>query len=105
MAFAGTASPSVIQANQDANAWHEFDILAAVVSRYQASAPKQKPNSPEHRISCHRCGNIRKRRILCTRSACPHTFCGRCSEKMKEEHGADVFFGGCPVCKVRFVCG
>jgi len=88
---------------KDGNAWHEFDILAAVVSRYQNAAPK-KPQSPEHRISCHRCGNIRKRRILCTRSTCPHTFCGRCAEKMKEEHGLDVFFGGCPVCKELCCC-
>lgn len=88
---------------KEGNAWHEFDILAAVVSRYQNAAPK-KPQSPEHRISCHRCGNIRKRRILCTRATCPHTFCGRCAEKMKEEHGLDVFFGGCPVCKELCCC-
>ena len=74
-----------------------------ILFRYQNSAPK-KPQSPEHRISCHRCGNIRKRRILCTRSTCPHTFCGRCAEKMKEEHGLDVFVGGCPVCKELCCC-
>lgn len=65
---------------------------------------KPRPLSPEHRISCHRCGNIRKRRILCSRASCPHTFCGRCSEKLKEEHGVDVFFNGCPVCKELCCC-
>lgn len=59
---------------------------------------------PEHRISCHRCGNIRKRRVLCPKSTCPHTFCGRCAEKLKEEHGSSVFMDGCPVCKVLCCC-
>lgn len=59
---------------------------------------------PEHRISCHRCGNIRKRRVLCPKSTCPHTFCGRCAEKLKEEHGSSIFMDGCPVCKVLCCC-
>lgn len=88
----------------DSEAWKEFDILAAVVSRFQAVNPTPSTHSPEHRISCHRCGNIRKRRILCQRTVCPHTFCGRCSDKMKEEYGINVFAGGCPVCKELCCC-
>lgn len=34
-------------------------------------------SATEHRVSCHRCGNIRKRKIVCSRSYCPHIFCGR----------------------------
>ncbi len=59
---------------------------------------------PEHRISCHRCGNIRKRRTLCPRPICPHTFCGRCTEKLVVELGENIFEGGCPVCKDLCCC-
>ena len=41
-----------------------------------------------HRASCHRCGNMRKKNVLCPR--CPHIFCQKCSEKMVEEHGKKV---------------
>ena len=51
-----------------------------------------------HRVSCHRCGNIRKDRTLC--SECPYVYCGRCVEKMKEEHGPTVFDNGCPVVSI-----
>jgi hypothetical protein len=54
--------------------------------------------SNRHRASCHRCGNLRKKNVLCSR--CPHTFCYRCADKMREEHGHSVFDCGCPVCKV-----
>ena len=48
------------------------------------------------RVSCHRCGNIRrKRNTPCSR--CPHTFCYRCTAKMKEDYGMSIFVGGCPV--------
>jgi hypothetical protein len=60
--------------------------------------------SVEHRISCHRCGNIRKRRTICSRANCPHTFCGRCTDKLKVEYGNEVFLGGCPVCKDLCCC-
>ena len=30
-----------------------------------------------HRVSCHRCGNIRKKKLCCPREDCPHIFCGR----------------------------
>jgi hypothetical protein len=64
-----------------------------------------KENNPnEARISCHRCGNIRKRRITCPRINCPHTFCGRCSDKLKLEYGHDVFINGCPFCKDLCCC-
>ncbi len=59
---------------------------------------------PEHRISCHRCGNIRKRRTLCPRPICPHTFCGRCTEKLVVELGENIFDDGCPVCKDLCCC-
>lgn len=62
-----------------------LDILAGVVSRCSSSEVDQKPlacaveisrsssdksdpaNPQEHRVSCHRCGNIRKRKIVCER--------------------------------------
>ena len=40
---------------------------------------------PSHRASCHRCGNLRRKILICPR--CPHVFCLKCSEKMFEEHG------------------
>ena len=54
------------------------------------------------RISCHRCGNIRKRIEQCT--ACPHVYCGRCRDKVLHQHGPSVFIGGCPVCKLMCCC-
>ena len=45
-----------------------------------------------HRVSCHRCGNLRKNNVLCIR--CPHIFCKRCADKMTAEHGRNVFEGG-----------
>lgn len=65
---------------------------------------RPKAPTPEHRISCHRCGNIRKRRILCVKDSCPHTFCGRCADKLKLEYGENIFLGGCPVCKELCCC-
>jgi hypothetical protein len=64
------------------------------------------PNSlnAEHRISCHRCGNIRKRRMHCINPNCPHTFCGRCTDKLKIEYGPNVFANGCPVCQEMCCC-
>ena len=35
---------------------------------------------------------------MCVRPSCPHIFCGRCADKMREEHGRDIFLEGCPVC-------
>jgi hypothetical protein len=55
-------------------------------------------------VSCHRCGNIRKRKVMCPAPQCPHIFCGRCAEKLKEEHGPDIFTGGCPFCKEACCC-
>lgn len=49
----------------------------------------------EHRTSCHRCGNLRKKKTLC--KECPYVFCSKCTEKMKIEHGRNVFEKGCPV--------
>lgn len=58
----------------------------------------------EHRISCHRCGNIRKRKILCSNRSCPHIYCSRCADKMRAEYGTDAFKEGCPVCKELCCC-
>lgn len=66
-------------------------------------APARSQASIKHRASCHRCGNLRKKNVLCSR--CPHTFCQRCAEKMQEEHGIAVFNDGCPVCKDLCCCG
>mmetsp|Transcript_5147 Transcript_5147/g.7877 ORF Transcript_5147/g.7877 Transcript_5147/m.7877 type:complete len:571 (-) Transcript_5147:180-1892(-) len=77
-----------------------LDILASVVSTYSPS----HRSAPEHRVSCHRCGNIRKRKVICPRPSCPHIFCERCAEKMKDEHGDKVFVEGCPVCKEKCCC-
>ncbi|ETW05154.1 hypothetical protein H310_04161 [Aphanomyces invadans] len=59
--------------------------------------------SQRHRASCHRCGNLRKKNVRCL--GCPHIFCQKCAEKMVEEHGAQTFIGGCPVCKELCCCG
>ncbi|KAF0689128.1 Aste57867_19400 [Aphanomyces stellatus] len=59
--------------------------------------------SVRHRASCHRCGNLRKKNVRCL--GCPHIFCQKCAEKMVEEHGAQTFIGGCPVCKEMCCCG
>ena len=60
--------------------------------------------SVDHRTSCHRCGNIRKNLHKCTE--CPQVFCSRCTEKMMEEHGSDIFFNGCPMVSIvdSFFC-
>lgn len=52
----------------------------------------------ERRLSCHRCGNIRKRTLSC--SECPHIYCLKCADKMKIEHGSNVFSKGCPVVSI-----
>ena len=44
-----------------------------------------------HRASCHRCGNLRKRNVLCR--ACPHIYCQRCAEKIVIEYGPHIFTG------------
>ena len=68
-----------------------LDILAGVVSRCSSTEIEQNPptltiigggleefcrsiserddsgSTQEHRVSCHRCGNIRKRKIVCVR--------------------------------------
>jgi hypothetical protein len=105
-----------------------LEILASVVSALEEKNPFSKsasvglertPNAatttkttvpsttmavPDHRVSCHRCGNIRKKKVVCVKISCPHIFCGRCSDKMKEEYGREIFVGGCPVCKDLCCC-
>jgi hypothetical protein len=62
-----------------------LDILANAVThleqldssaKYHNLNDSAKPVS-EHRVSCHRCGNIRRKRICCPNQQCPHIFCGR----------------------------
>jgi len=55
-----------------------------------------------HRASCHRCGNLRRRNVLCDN--CPHIYCQRCAEKVLIEYGPGVLVGGCPVCKGLCCC-
>lgn len=82
-----------------------LELLASVVSVLEENKKSVKSNyTPDHRVSCHRCGNIRKRKVVCVVSDCPHIFCGRCCDKMKEEHGKSVFVNGCPVCKYLCCC-
>lgn len=54
-----------------------------------------------HRSSCHICGNVRIKKVLCSR--CPYTFCTSCVLKMKAQYGNAVFAVGCPVCE-RVCC-
>lgn len=80
-----------------------LDLLSATVNRIAYDEQVQQ-NQLEHRVSCHRCGNIRKRKVFCSAASCPHIFCGRCADKMKEEYGSRVFIGGCPVCTGLCCC-
>lgn len=57
----------------------------------------------KHRVSCHRCGNMRKARRECVR--CPHVYCHQCEGKMVEQFGPNIFKDGCPVCKELCCCG
>lgn len=40
----------------------------------------------------------------CINANCPHTFCGRCTDKLKIEYGPNVFASGCPVCQELCCC-
>lgn len=90
----GTDNPIVMCVEQAIDGEKEMnclEILAGVVSRCSSSEMEQGPvncrmvderlevlsrpaserndqlNPQEHRVSCHRCGNIRKRKIVCER--------------------------------------
>jgi len=67
----------------------------------KAGMPVEGPRT--HRASCHRCGNLRRKILVCPR--CPHVFCLKCGEKMFEEHGLTTFERGCVVCKEICCCG
>ena len=54
-----------------------LDILANAVSRLEEIDKTTATEPSEHRVSCHRCGNIRKKKLCCPRVDCPHIFCGR----------------------------
>lgn len=82
-----------------------LDVFASVVTRFPSpTQPLCFDTALERRVSCHRCGNIRKRKISCIHPSCPHIYCGRCADKMKEEHGNDIFKNGCPVCLELCCC-
>lgn len=49
----------------------------------------------KRRVSCHHCGNLRKKMNFCIE--CPYVYCQRCTLKMYEQHGEQVFEKGCPV--------
>jgi hypothetical protein len=57
----------------------------------------------KHLSACHRCGNVRKEKVLCKR--CIHCYCVRCHERMSSFYGPDAFKGGCPMCKRLCCCG
>ncbi len=79
---------------QQSHADHESDSFEK-----NSSNDSYDASNPSHRTSCHRCGNVRKKKTLCRK--CPHVFCARCTEKMFDEHGKDIFDDGCPV--VRYL--
>jgi hypothetical protein len=54
-----------------------LDILASVVTSMHETDVAKHEKFMLVRVSCHRCGNIRKRKILCPRESCPHIYCGR----------------------------
>ena len=83
--------------------YYALDLLTAVASRVP-ELNRRNQLIEEHRVSCHRCGNIRKKKFVCTVAHCPHIFCGRCVDKMKEEYGPSIFVSGCPVCKGMCCC-
>lgn len=76
-------------------------MLMQISSNYYPKAVEVKESKPlakrqeDHRTSCHRCGNIRKKKLCC--EECPMVYCAKCCEKMKDEHGEDVFTRGCPM--------
>ncbi|OQR91659.1 hypothetical protein ACHHYP_04499 [Achlya hypogyna] len=86
-----------------------YDSEAADALGKEAALPSELTTDADgtvrHRASCHRCGNLRKKNVRCL--TCPHIFCQKhaCAEKMVEEHGAQTFIGGCPVCKEMCCCG
>ena len=57
----------------------------------------------KHLSACHRCGNVRKEKIECTK--CIHVYCTRCHERMSQFYGIDAFIDGCPMCKRLCCCG
>ena len=46
----------------------------------------------KHLSACHRCGNVRKEKIECTK--CIHVYCTRCHERMSQFYGIDAFIDG-----------
>ena len=59
-------------------------------------SPSSSTNSStfkrKHRVSCHRCGNMRKSFLLCNK--CPQIYCKACVKLMENDHGKDVFNDG-----------
>lgn len=83
---------------------HSFETLSADNHSVPRHLTEQNVDPLlRHRASCHRCGNLRKTTVQCP--VCPHIFCAKCAEKMREEHGSQIFQQGCPVCKEVCCCG
>jgi hypothetical protein len=83
---------------------HGLALLSSACARYHRDKQAITVQREEQRVSCHRCGNIRKKKTVCSKINCPHIFCGRCTVKMKEEYGEAAFIRGCPVCRGLCCC-
>lgn len=72
--------------------------------RIQMSASKDDAQQLHfiRRVACHHCGNIRKNQLKCV--SCPQLYCKNCAQKMRFQHGANIFVDGCPVCKRMCCC-
>ena len=67
-----------------------------------AVTSRSRHNTGEHRKSCHMCGNLRSRNVLCNR--CVATFCANCATKSRSMHGNAAFDRGCPLCNNKCCC-
>lgn len=85
------------------NAGPEVDCFHCTVrAQPQSSSSSYTLCQPIRRVACHHCGNIRKNQVKCV--LCPQLYCKNCAEKIKLEHGIQVFADGCPVCKKMCCC-
>lgn len=121
------ADTSSIDIGSSANGMKEstsFHAMFKVHKRNNPTAPPLKspplPQSRKHRMSCHRCGNMRKNRVCCVSCVTMywyrdsatiwyafwyrHTVSAKCADKMVGEHGGIAFVDGCPVCKKLCCC-
>lgn len=84
-------------------AWPRSDCFHCTIrAQPQSSSSSYTLCQPIRRVACHHCGNIRKNQVKCV--LCPQLYCKNCAEKIKLEHGIQVFADGCPVCKKMCCC-